>query len=168
MGRSPETLFHELPFGFETEAIGKLRSLVASGGNEAEIRVRALALAATALAALPVASWTEHREDSRVTAARHYMDGHLGDELSLGKLAGRAGLSENAFLRLFRRDCGCSPYQYLLQQRYRYAARLLRDDSRSIEEICEAVGIRDRFHFSRHFKKMFGMAPGAYRRHYGN
>ncbi len=161
------SLFHDLPSGFGAEEAGVLRQLIASGGGETEIRLRALALAASALTMLPKAALAEHREDGRVASARGYMNAHLGDELSLGKLARRAGLSENAFLRIFRRDCGCAPYQYLLQQRYRYAARLLREDVRSIEEICETVGIRDRFHFSRHFKKMFGMAPGAYRRHYG-
>ena len=54
----------------------------------------------------------------------------------------------------------------MIQKRYNYAAQLLKNSNLSIETICEASGVKDRFHFSRQFKKFFGMAPAAYRRHY--
>ena len=44
------------------------------------------------------------------------------------------------------------------------AARLLEERRLSIDEISEAVGIRDRFHFSRTFKRLYGCTPAAYRR----
>ena len=33
----------------------------------------------------------------------------------------------------------------------------------AIDEICEYVGVRDRFHFSRMFKSRYGLSPGRYR-----
>ena len=37
-----------------------------------------------------------------------------------------------------------------------------------IDEICEIVGVKDRFHFSRTFKKIYGVPPARYRRNYAS
>ena len=165
LGGTPEKLFCPLPENFHRREIAVLRSLMGGRGDPTEIRLRSLALCSGALCALPPEALARRPMDSRVMAVRNYINLNLGKDLDLDAMARRAQLSENAFLRLFRRECGVTPYQYLLLQRYHHAARLLRDANRSIDEICELIGIRDRFHFSRCFKRRFGMAPAAYRRH---
>ena len=45
-------------------------------------------------------------------------------------------------------------------------ARLLEEGELSIDDICETVGVKDRFHFSRMFKRLHGLSPAAYRRGY--
>ncbi len=164
---NPEVPLLELPPGFAAEEIAGLRRRIASGeANLPTVRLAALALAATALARLPEAMLSAPAMDKQVAAARGYINTHLPESISLKVLARHVGMSENSLLRLFRKESGGTPYQYLLQQRYHSAAQLLKSSGLSIEEICDAVGVRDRFHFSRRFKTMFGMAPGAYRRHY--
>ena len=61
-----------------------------------------------------------------------------------------------------------TPYQYLLQLRYNQASKLLHSNRYSIDEICEMVGVKDRFHFSRTFKKMYGVPPAQYRKSYAS
>ena len=57
-----------------------------------------------------------------------------------------------------------TPYQYLLSVRYTMAAYLLKNGEYDIEKVCEMIGVKDRFHFSRRFKQLYGMPPGAYRK----
>ena len=82
----------------------------------------------------------------------------------IDQLAARVRMAPNAFLRQFREITGSTPYQYLLQLRYSYASQLLESRAFSIDEICELIGVKDRFHFSRRFKKLYGAAPAQYRR----
>ena len=77
-----------------------------------------------------------------------------------------AGMSENSFLIIFRKYTGTTPYQYLLHLRYSRAASLLEMGNCTIDEICDIIGVRDRFHFSRTFKKLYGSAPAAYRHNF--
>ena len=46
----------------------------------------------------------------------------------------------------------------------REAKELLKDDSRSIEEIANAVGYHDYFYFTKVFKKTQGISPSKYRK----
>ena len=162
---TPEKLLYLLPEDFCREETDELRRLLENRGDPIAIRLRSLALCTGALCALPPSALMRHVMDSRIRAVRNYINLNLEEDLDLAGMARLAQLSENSFLRLFRRECGVTPYQYLLQQRYHQAARLLRDDNRSIDEICDLTGIHDRFHFSRCFKRFFGMAPAAYRKH---
>ena len=162
---TPEKLLYLLPEDFRTREIAELRPMMAERSDPTSIRLRSLSLCASALCMLPPEALVRRPMDSRIRAVRNYINLNLEEELDLAKMAHCAQLSETAFLRLFRHECGVTPYQYLLQQRYHQAARLLRDDNRSIDEICDLTGIHDRFHFSRRFKRLFGMAPAAYRRH---
>ena len=84
--------------------------------------------------------------------------------LSIEKMAAECGMGVNCFIRRFRECTGCTPYQYLTQVRYAAAARMLENDLLSIDEICAEVGIPDRFHFSRTFKRLYGHTPAAYRK----
>lgn len=86
-----------------------------------------------------------------------------GYDWSLAELAASAGTSVNQFLRKFKDATGTSPYKYILNLRYAQAAQLLIHSSVSIDLICERCGFRDRFHFSREFKKVYGVPPGTYR-----
>lgn len=86
-----------------------------------------------------------------------------GSEWSVSDLAAKAGMSTNLFLRKFKEITGTSPYKYVLSLRYAQAAQLLAHSVVSIDQICERCGFHDRFHFSREFKKIYGVPPGTYR-----
>lgn len=65
----------------------------------------------------------------------------------------------------------CSPREsagpaslYLQEIRYALAAQLLESTSLTIGEICEKIGIRDPFHFSREFKRCHERSPSLYRK----
>lgn len=71
---------------------------------------------------------------------------------------------DNAYLcRLFKRFDTQSPYQYLMRLKMAFAAEYLQKPGILIKEIACELGFKDAFHFSRAFKKIFGVSPSSFR-----
>jgi len=128
----------------------------------------AYAAVALAAAALPAGdqrvfshSWQEF---SPVGPALECIDRRLSRPPSNPELARFCHLSTDRFIRKFRLIVGLTPARYGLERRVALAAQWLTATSRTIEEIADASGFTDRFHFSRVFKAHLGLAPVAYRR----
>lgn len=86
------------------------------------------------------------------------------DDPTLRKMAKQAGLSIWYLPRLFKRNTGISFGEYLRKLRLQKAEKLLQDTTLSIKEIAAAVGYKHVSDFDHHFKSMYGMCPGEYRR----
>ncbi len=82
---------------------------------------------------------------------------------SLDDLAAKVHLSKVHLCRLFSRYTGNSPYQYLIELKMSHAASLIMRTSESIREVAERCGYEDPYHFSRVFKKVYGVSPTAFR-----
>ena len=87
-----------------------------------------------------------------------------GAKWTVDRLAREGGLSRTVFVERFRRHIGQAPMQYATEWRMQSAHNLLADRDRSIEQIAEAVGYESLAAFSRTFKKVTGVSPGAARR----
>jgi two-component system, response regulator YesN len=65
--------------------------------------------------------------------------------------------------RLFIKETGKTPSEYLTEKRINYAKLLLetrlRNNSISVKEIANHVGFDDPYYFSRVFKKVTGKSP---------
>ena len=99
----------------------------------------------------------------RLLRAKDLADARYAEPLAVADLAAAAGLSPAYFSREFRRAFGESPHQYLLTRRLERAAALLRTTDRSVTEICFAVGLSSLGSFTTSFRRMFDLAPLAYR-----
>ncbi|MBD5631975.1 MAG: helix-turn-helix transcriptional regulator [Clostridia bacterium] len=70
--------------------------------------------------------------------------------------------------KLFKKETGATPHEFLLQQRMELAANLLhsgitnRYSGYTVSQIAEACGFSEPLYFSRVFKKYYGMAPSEY------
>ena len=102
-------------------------------------------------------------EHAAVRTARHYLDAHLGDHVSLGDVAGAAGLPPFQLLRAFERSQGMTPHAYQRQARVRLAMRLIRE-RHALREVGAQVGFADQAHLTRWFRRLMGITPGQYRR----
>jgi AraC-like DNA-binding protein len=98
-----------------------------------------------------------------VAAARDALHVRAAEPPTLEELAAEVGMSPFALLRAFRAELGLPPHAYLNQLRVRKAKRLL-DTGQPPAEVAALVGFADQAHLSRHFKRIFGVPPGAYRR----
>jgi AraC-like DNA-binding protein len=95
--------------------------------------------------------------------AKDLADGRYFEPLTVADLARAAGLSRAHFSREFRRAFGEAPHQYLLTRRLERAAALLRNTDRPVTEICFAVGLSSVGSFTTSFRRVYGIAPLAYR-----
>jgi len=82
-------------------------------------------------------------------------------DLDLAALAQRIGVSREHLHRLFREAVGLSPREYSRCARIHQAKRMLRRGE-PIADTAQACGFADQAHFSRWFKRVFGVTPAAY------
>ncbi len=73
-------------------------------------------------------------------------------------------LSDGYAYRLFKREEGISPKQYLVRKRMHAAKEMLRETDSSVKEIARVCGYGDYDHFIKEFKSYNGTTPGRYRR----
>lgn len=101
--------------------------------------------------------------DAVVATALDRIKDRFQEPLSVDDLSRGSGISRAAFDRRFHAATGKSPYQMLLQQRFREAERLLIETTRRITEIAEACGFRTVHDFSARFKDRHRMSPLQFR-----
>jgi len=80
------------------------------------------------------------------------------------KLARECGVSRSRFHRCFQEATGMSPRRMITHCRMERAKRLLAESEMNVTEVADAVGYRDVYFFSRHFKQQTGDSPLRYRR----
>ncbi|SDN53864.1 AraC family transcriptional regulator [Actinacidiphila guanduensis] len=101
------------------------------------------------------------REAAR--AARDLLAARLTQPPALEELAAAVGTRPFPLLRAFRAAYGLPPHAWLTQHRVRTARGLL-DAGEPPAAVAVAVGFVDQAHLTRHFRRIVGVPPGAYRR----
>lgn len=93
-----------------------------------------------------------------------YMETHYQEKISLDRIAANMYLSSYYISKIFKSETGDTPINFLISLRMKKARELLDEDqNRSIQEIAAAVGYEDAYHFSKLFKKYFGLSPLYYK-----
>jgi transcriptional regulator GlxA family with amidase domain len=92
-----------------------------------------------------------------------YLHQHYALPLKRWEIAEGVGVSEDYLSRVFSRELGISPWEYLNRYRIARAKELLRSTFESVASIGGKVGFPDPAYFSRVFHRVAGMAPRAYR-----
>ncbi len=98
-----------------------------------------------------------------VKQAVAYLQQHFARPLSRWELAKALGISEDYLSRVFNRELGISPWDYLNRYRILQAKALLRHTNHSIRTVAHQVGYREQSYFSRVFHKFTGVTPQAFR-----
>ncbi|MFC4597647.1 AraC family transcriptional regulator [Cohnella hongkongensis] len=101
---------------------------------------------------------------ANIQKALLYIDHNYMHAINVKHIADYVGLERAYFSKLFKKEVGESPYDYLIQYRLRKSIQLMHNTELSIVEIGRLVGIEDGHHFSRLFKQIIGISPNQYRK----
>ena len=69
--------------------------------------------------------------------------------------------------RVFKKEKGVSISQYLISERMKLAAVLLREEGSNVNLVAEKVGYNNYPYFASSFKRFYGCTPSQYQREQG-
>ncbi|MDY3918730.1 MAG: AraC family transcriptional regulator [Candidatus Limivivens sp.] len=93
-----------------------------------------------------------------------YMETHYREKISLDQIAENMYLSPYYISKLFKSETGDTPINYLISLRMKKAREILdKSPECSVQDVAAAVGYEDAYHFSKRFKKYYGMSPLYYK-----
>lgn len=104
--------------------------------------------------------------EPRINRVIRLMTEDLHCEVPITELAKSVNLSSSRLRHLFKDSTGLSPTQYLKVQRMEKAKELLETTFLSVKEVMILVGVQDKSHFTRAFKKLYSLSPVEYRSRY--
>ncbi|MGG6311932.1 response regulator transcription factor [Paenibacillus macerans] len=97
---------------------------------------------------------------------KHYIAGHLSEDLSLAALAERFYINPVYMSRLYKQTTGSNLTDYITFKRIEHSERLLRETEIKIHQIAKESGYDSAAYFTRVFKKQNGITPNEYRARY--
>jgi AraC-like DNA-binding protein len=100
----------------------------------------------------------------RILAAEAWANRHVSQSITLAQWAGAVGLNPVYFGRIFKRETGIRPIDWLNQRRLQMASQYLSSTRNTVAEIARACGFENQFYFSRVFRRYFGQSPLEYRK----
>ncbi|MGZ3793165.1 MAG: helix-turn-helix domain-containing protein [Bdellovibrio sp.] len=131
------------------------------------------ALIETLVEALTGAQITENRlfvehiqgklSDERIRKSAQLINENLA-EVSISEIAKQSGLSQRNFSRLFIKETGMTPKDYLILQRIEKAKSLLKETRLTITDISLEVGYNSLSKFIETFRKIEGILPSDFRK----
>lgn len=101
--------------------------------------------------------------DHRILPVMSYINRHLEGNLTLDSIAEACSLDKYYLSHLFKKETGCTIFQYILVKRIALAKELLSLGS-SVSDACQQSGFHDYANFIRSFKKVTGCSPGVYKK----
>jgi signal transduction histidine kinase/AraC-like DNA-binding protein len=98
-----------------------------------------------------------------VKRAISFLQQNFSRPLARTEIARQVGVSEDYLSRMFNRELGISPWDYLNRYRILRAREFLSQSDDTIAGIARRVGFSDPAYFSRVFHNLTGLSPRAYR-----
>jgi LacI family transcriptional regulator len=103
-------------------------------------------------------------EDPHVAAAVRHVRESLGEPFGVERIADQTPLSRRRLEHRFRQCLGCTPYQFINEQRVERARQMLVvPGKRTLTEVAAACGFRELRRFRLVFRRVTGLTPAEYR-----
>jgi transcriptional regulator GlxA family with amidase domain len=99
-------------------------------------------------------------------ATREWALQHLGEELTVARLARHAKMSARTFNRRFREETGQAPGAWIRNRRIDFARELLESRDHSVDEVARLSGLGSGGNLRHHLRRGVGMSPSSYRKVY--
>ncbi len=92
-----------------------------------------------------------------------YIRENVVKKISVEELCKIACMSKATLYRVFKRELGMGPNEFLILERIKIAKKIIRETNFSINQIAFEVGFEDVNYFSRTFRKIENISPTQYR-----
>ena len=102
-------------------------------------------------------------EDSAVARVQHYVMANLTGDLGIADLAAAANMSARNFSRVFAREAGVTPAEFVEQARVDAARVLLESAHAPLKTVAYQCGFRDAQHMRSVFNRRLGVTPAQFR-----
>ena len=116
-------------------------------------------------------SLVNHMREFRDQRIRHtslynciqYIRDHIYTPITVKEVAEYSGYTEEYFSRLFKKEMGFGPLEFIYNCKLLEARSLLQSTNKSVGEISEILYFSNQSHFQRRFKEKYGMTPKQFR-----
>jgi AraC-like DNA-binding protein len=111
---------------------------------------------------------SDYNEKNQVSAgpvlsAIHFIHENYKNKIGLSDLSSKTNLSPFYFSKLFKKETGYSPYEYIIMIRINHAKTLLKTTVMKIKEIAFDTGFQSEANFVTCFKEHVGFTPSEFR-----
>jgi AraC-like DNA-binding protein len=100
----------------------------------------------------------------KILTAESWAKSRLNETITLADWSRAVGVNKVYFERIFKRETGQRPMEWLNQNRLEMACQYLRYTNKTVSEIANDCGYANQFYFSRIFRRKLGSPPSVYRR----
>ena len=111
---------------------------------------------------LSIQEYTDGLSKYQLRQVIECINDNLDRNFTLAELAAIANMSPNYFASLFKQSTGYAPHQYVIRCRVERAKLLLKQEQ-AIADIAYSLGFSHQSHLNRHFKRLVGVTPKAFR-----
>ncbi|WP_201007865.1 response regulator transcription factor [Paenibacillus glycanilyticus] len=109
------------------------------------------------------AAFTALESNSVVQKSVQYMKENVEEDISREDVAAHVGLNPAYLSRLFKKETGQNLIDYLIETKMARARQLLDTTGMTVSAIAQQVGYSNFSHFTKMFKKQYGVNPQEYR-----
>lgn len=106
---------------------------------------------------------TDLSDHHLVRQAQHAIQSDISARVTVSGIAARLRVSREHLSRVFLRQAGLTPYQYILGCKMMTACGLLKSRSLSVKEVAAALGYETPSHFTRTFQRVLETTPADFR-----
>jgi transcriptional regulator GlxA family with amidase domain len=105
-------------------------------------------------------------EKGPIRDIHEWMLDNLAEDLSVEELAARLGMSSRNFARLFKRETGTTPGEYVEAARVEAARRMIEESDISLKKVAYLCGFADQGGLRRAFMRRISVTPVEYRQRF--
>lgn len=105
----------------------------------------------------------EATKPNPILEAISYIETKYTEKISINELASYVNISPYYFSRVFKKETGYSPYEYIIKTRIDKAKELLKKTPMSIKEVAFNVGFNDESNFVDTFHRIVKYTPKEFR-----
>lgn len=104
------------------------------------------------------------KSNLHVERCKDYIANHLRKKFQVSDISDELGLNRSYLSKVFKMHEGVTIQQYIIAKRCEHAANMLRYTNYTTSIIADYFCFTNQSHFSLHFKRIYGVTPGEYRR----